>query len=116
MASSMIASAAVLLVVTADLTRMTAMDSGLGRLSISAGGSIYPFAHNILLAARDKGFGGVCTTVLVRQEKAVKDLLGIPDECVIAATIPLGKPVKEIKKLRRKPVEDFATRRGSSRA
>jgi nitroreductase len=102
-------SAQVLLLITLDLTRVTAMDSGLGRLSISAGGSVYPFAHNILLAARDKGFGGVVTSVLVRQEPAVKELLGIPDNYVLACTIPLGKPVKEIKKLRRKPVDDFVT-------
>ena len=50
-----ILAAPVVLVVTLDLTRVTAMDSGLGRLSISAGGSVYPFAHNILLAARDSG-------------------------------------------------------------
>jgi nitroreductase len=102
-------SAPVVLVVTLDLTRVTAMDSGLGRLSISAGGSVYPFAHNILLAARDHGFGGVVTSVLVRQEPAVKELLGVPDEYVLACTIPLGKPPREITKLRRHPVEDFTT-------
>lgn len=106
---AVIASVPVLLVVTLDLTRATAMDSGLGRLSISAGGSVYPFAHNILLAARDAGFGGVVTSVLVRQEPAVKALLGIPDEHVLACTIPLGRPEREITRLRRNPVEDFAT-------
>jgi nitroreductase len=105
-----IVSAPVVLVVTLDLTRVTAMDSGLGRLSISAGGSVYPFAHNVLLAARDAGFGGVVTSVLVRQEPQVKALLAIPDDYVVACTIPLGKPVREITKLRRKPVDDFATR------
>jgi nitroreductase len=47
--------------------------------------------------------------VLVRQEKAVKALLGIPDRYVLAATLPLGKPVNEITRLRRNPVEDFVT-------
>ena len=71
-----IVAAPVVLLVTVDLSRMTAMDSGLGRLSISAGGSVYPFAHNILLAARDAGYGGVVTTVLVRRARgpgAVRD-------------------------------------------
>lgn len=105
-----LASAPVLLLITLDLTQATAMDSGLGRLSISAGGSVYPFAHNILLAARDIGYGGVVTSVLVRQEAAVKELLGIPEECVLACTIPLGRPEKVVTRLRRNAVEDFATR------
>jgi nitroreductase len=104
-----VAQAPVLLVITVDLTRMTAMDSGLDRLSISAGASVYPFAHNILLAARDAGYGGLITSVLVRQEPAVRQLLGIPDRYALAATIPLGKPTKVISRLRRKPVAEFAT-------
>lgn len=104
-----VAATPVLLLITIDLARVTAMDSGLGRLSISAGGSVYPFAHNILLAARDRGYGGVVTSVLVRQEAAVKKLLGIPDSYALAATIPLGRPEKVITKLSRRPVEDFTT-------
>ncbi len=104
-----IVAAPVVLLVTVDLSRMTAMDSGLGRLSISAGGSVYPFAHNILLAARDAGYGGVVTTVLVRQEPAVRELCGIPDGHALACTIPLGKPVQVITRLRRAAVAEFAT-------
>jgi nitroreductase len=104
-----IISAAALLLVTVNLSRVTAMDSGLGRLSISAGGSVYPFAHNVLLAARNAGFGGVITTVLVRQEPAVKELLGIPADHALACTIPLGKPKREITRLRRNRVDEFAT-------
>jgi nitroreductase len=104
-----VAGAAALLVVTLDLTRVTAMDSGLGRLSICAGGSVFPFAHNVLLGAREAGYGGVITTVLVRQEPAVKKLLGIPDEHVLACTIPLGKPRRQVTRLRRRAVEEFTT-------
>jgi nitroreductase len=108
-APEFVATAPVLLVVSLDLSRVTAMDSGLGRLSICAGGSVYPFAHNILLAARDVGYGGLITSVLVRREPEVKRLLHIPDDHVLACTIPLGKPVREITKLRRSSVEEFAT-------
>jgi nitroreductase len=108
MSPAVVRSASVLLLVTVDLTRVTAMDSGLGRLSISGGGSVYPFCHNVLLAARDHGFGGCITSVLVRQEPAVKELLHIPDQYVLAATLVLGKPEKEITRLRRQPVESFA--------
>ncbi len=104
-----IADAPVVLLITLDLTRVTAMDSGLGRLSISAGGSVYPFAHNILLAARDDDFGGVVTSVLVRQEQAVNELFHIPNDHVLACTIPPGKPSHQITRLRRKPVEEFTT-------
>ncbi|MGE0880525.1 MAG: nitroreductase family protein [Acidimicrobiia bacterium] len=108
--SAVIEHAPVLLVVVLNLTRVMAMDSGLGRLSISAGGSVYPFCHNILLAARDRGYGGVITSVLSRQEPAVKALLNIPDEYALAAVIPLGRPVKEITKLKRNQVAEFTTR------
>jgi nitroreductase len=100
----------VLLVLILDLSKVSAVDSGLGRLSISTGASIYPFAHNILLAARDRGYGGHLTSVLARQEPEVRKLLNIPEEQVVATMLPIGKPVKEITKLRRIPVEEFTRR------
>jgi nitroreductase len=99
----------VLLAIVADLSKISAVDTGLGRLSIVGGGSVYPFAHNVLLAARDAGYGGHITSVLVRQEPALRELLHIPDGYAVATVLPLGKPVRELTKLRRDPVEDFAT-------
>ncbi len=104
------ADAPLLLVVTLDLARTPAVDSGLDRLSISAGASIYPFAHNILLAARARGFGGHVTSLLARQEPALRDLLRIPPTHALATMLPIGKPVREVTRLRRLPVEAFATR------
>jgi nitroreductase len=109
MSPAVVRTAPVVLLVTVDLNRVTAMDSGLGRLSITGGGSVFPFCHNVLLAARNEGFGGCITTVLVRQEAAVKELLGIPEEYVLGATLVLGKPEREITRLRRLPVDAFAT-------
>jgi nitroreductase len=106
----LIATAApVLLLVLADLSKLTAMDSGLRRLSIASGASVYPFVQNVLLAARDAGLGSVLTTILVRQEAAVKELLHIPEEWAMSCVIPLGRPKREITKLRRQPVEEFTT-------
>jgi nitroreductase len=105
--SGHVAAAPVLLVILLDLTNCSAVDSGLDRLSISAGASAYPFAHNILLAARDRGYGGHLTSVLARQEAAVRALLHIPAGMALATMIPLGRPEKVIKKLRRQEVEDF---------
>ena len=70
---------------------------------------MYPFVWNILLAARNEGYGGVLTTMVAAEEPRVKDLLGVPDPFAIAAVVPLGKPVREVTKLRRRPVVEFAT-------
>lgn len=99
----------VMLVVTVDLRALAVTDNGLDRQSIVGGASIYPFTHNILLAARDAGLGGVMTTVICRQEPAVKELLGIPEPFAVAGLVALGQPVKEITRLRRDPVEAFTT-------
>jgi nitroreductase len=101
--------APVLLVVLADLTRLACVDNGLPRQSIAGGASMYPFCHNILLAARDAGLGGVMTTTLARREAAVRELLGLPEQFAVASLVVLGRPNKVVTKLRRTPVEDFAT-------
>jgi len=105
-----LADAPVLLVLTLDLSTISAVDSGLDRLSISTGASVYPFAHNVLLAARDRGYGGHLTSVLSRQEPALRTLLHIPPTQVLATMLPLGRPTREITKLRRLAVEEFTTR------
>jgi nitroreductase len=106
---SHIAKAPVLVVILMDLATCAAVDSGLDRLSISAGASVYPFAHNILLAARERGFGGHFTSVLSRQEPALRELLGVPPNFALATVLPLGRPVKQVTRLSRRPVEDFTT-------
>jgi nitroreductase len=109
MDTSYFATVPVLLVILVDLAGVVAVDSGLDRLSIAVGASVYPLAHNILMAARAAGYGGHLTTVLARQESALRELLGYDLPFALATMIPLGKPVKEITKLRREPVESFTT-------
>ena len=99
----------VLLLLLAELSGLAVLDNGLGRQSIIGGASVFPFGHNLLLAARDLGLGGVMTTALARQEPAVKELLGIPDDFAVAGLLALGHPVKQITKLRRSAVDDFTT-------
>lgn len=99
----------VLLVVAVDLTQLAVTDNGLDRQSIVGGGSVYPFCHNVLLAARDLGLGGVLTTVLCRQEDQVKQLLGLPDGWAVAALLAIGHPMRQVAKLRRAPVERLAS-------
>ncbi len=99
----------VLLVLLADLERLATVDRDLDRYTMVGGASIYPFAWSILLAARDEGLAGVMTTMAVRDEPAVKDLLGVPDHVVVAGVLALGHPVRQPTRLRRAPVEAFAT-------
>ena len=99
-----------LLVVTVDLSYVAAMDQHLDRIGVVSGASVYPLVWNILLAARNEGYGGTLTTMAVPEEAQIRDLLGIPDTHAVAALIPLGKPLKQLSKLRRRPVEEFTTR------
>jgi nitroreductase len=100
----------VVLVVCVDLAVVAAFDQDLDRIGLIAGASVYPFVWNILLAARNEGYGGVLTTNVVAEEPRVKELLGIPDTYAIAAVLPLGKPVRQPTKLTRRPVAEIATR------
>jgi nitroreductase len=106
---SHIATAPVLLVILLDTTAVSSVDSGLGRVPVTTGGSVFPFAQNILLAARDAGLGGHLTSLLARQEPALRALLEIPEHFILATLIPLGRPERVITKLRRAAVEDFTT-------
>ena len=98
-----------LLLVTVDLSVVAAMDQHLPRIGVVPGASIYPFVWNILLAARNEGLGGTPTTFIAAKEPEAKALFGIPDQHALAAMIPIGKPVKQLTRLRRKPVASFAT-------
>lgn len=99
----------VLLVLLADLRHIAAVDRDHGRYSFAGGASIYPFAWNLLLAARAEGLAGVITTMAIHQEDAVKALVGAPDELALAAVIALGHPVRQPRRLSRAPVDSFAT-------
>ena len=78
-------------------------DQDLDRVGLISGASVYPLVWNILLAARNEGFGGTITTMAVAQEPAVQELLGIPDQYAVAAVLPIGKPVKRLTKLKPQP-------------
>ena len=53
----------VVLVVIVDLKVVASTDQHLDRVGVISGASIYPFAWNILMAARHEGFGGTITTL-----------------------------------------------------
>ncbi len=100
----------VVLAVAADLQRIVAADADLGRAAVVPGASIYPFCWSVLLAARERGLGGVLTTFLSRAEHAAAPLLHLPTGHALAATIFLGHPVRQPTKLSRAEVSTFASR------
>jgi len=103
-----IAHAPVLLLVLLDLSVVASFDAYLPRVGVISGASIYPFVWNILLAARSEGYGGTPTTFIAAREDELRALLGIPEHLALAALIPLGRPVKQLTRLKRKPVAEFA--------
>ena len=69
------------------------------------GASVYPAVQNVLLAARALGYGGVLTGFHAFVDSELKELLGIPQDVFIAASITLGKPAGSHGPVRRAPME-----------
>jgi nitroreductase len=101
--------APILLALLVDLHVLAAVDRDADRYTFAGGASVYPFAWNVLLAARLEGLGGVMTTMAIRAESAVLELLHAPDGYALAAVLALGHPVHQPRRLTRHPVEEFTT-------
>ena len=69
------------------------------------GASVYPAVQNVLLAARALGYGGVLTGFHAFVDTELKQLLGIPEEVLIAASITLGRPAGSHGPVRRAPMD-----------
>ena len=98
---------AVVVVVCVDLRVVAALDKELDRVGIVGGASVYPLVWNILLAARNEGFGGTITTMAVAEEPRMRQLLGIPETYAVACVVPLGKPAHQLRKLSRLEVAEL---------
>jgi len=101
--------APVLLLLVADLRYLATVDRDLDRYTLVGGGSIYPFAWSVLLAAREAGLGGVLTTMVVRHEETLRAPFHLEPHHCLAGLMVLGYPKHQPTKLRRSPVESFAT-------
>jgi nitroreductase len=99
----------VLLLLVADLRRVAALDKDADHYTFIGGGSIYPFAWSILLAARDQGLGGVLTTMVARREQEIRELFNLEPAHAVAGVLALGYPAFQPTKLSRAEVEAFAT-------
>ena len=74
---------------------------------LAEGASIYPACQNILLAARALGYGGVLTEFQALVERELRELLRIPEEVAIAASITLGRPRGRHGPVRRRPLAEL---------
>ena len=100
----------VVLVFLVDLKLVASMDQDLDRVGVISGASIYPFVWNVLMGARQAGFGGTITTLAAAEEPKVQALLDIPADHAVAAVVPLGRPVAQLTRLKRRRVPEIATR------
>lgn len=98
----------VVLVVAVDLRQVASMDKNLDRVGVVSGASVYPLAWNTLLGLRNEGYGGALTTLVASAEPEAQALLGLEPHEAVAAMLLVGKPVKQLTKLKRKAVEEFA--------
>ncbi len=70
--------------------------------------SIFGCVQNLFLAARALGLGTALTTVHRFQEPAVREVLGIPDDVMTWAMIPVGYPLGRWAEAPRRPVQEVA--------
>ena len=71
------------------------------------GGSVFPACQNILLAARALGYGAVLTGFHTYVDSELRELLGIPEGTLIAASITVGKPAGHHGPVRRVPMNEL---------
>ena len=77
------------------------------RPALMEGASVFPACQNLLLAARELGYGGVMTMWHAEVEDRLASILDLPAKVTIAATIPLGRPEGRHGPVRRLPLPEL---------
>jgi len=73
-------------------------------------GSILPATWSLMLALRARGLGSAWTTLHLRYEKAIAELLGIPDHVTQAALLPVAYfSGKDFKPANRIPAQELTS-------
>ena len=72
-------------------------------------GTLYPAIQNVLIACRGVGLGSVLTGFHRQHDAEVRKLLGIPDDQVAHALLPIGWPSDRIGPVTRRPVRKCAS-------
>ncbi|HEX3488091.1 MAG TPA: nitroreductase family protein [Streptosporangiaceae bacterium] len=80
---------------------------GAGSANPRLGASIYGAVQQLMLAARAYGIGATLTTLYAGHEDDVRELLGLPDDALTMALVPLGYPVRgRWKQPSRRPLDE----------
>lgn len=70
-------------------------------------GSVWPGVQNLLLAARAFGLGAAPTTLALRDQAAVREILSLPETFAALCLIPVGYPLGKFGPVSRRPVEEI---------
>jgi nitroreductase len=82
-------------------------DPGQPGMAADVFGSILPAAWSLMLALRSRGLGAAWTTIHLGREREAAELLGIPDDVLQVALLPVAYTLgTEFKPARRRPAED----------
>ena len=76
----------------------------------TAPSSMFPALQNLFLAATALGLGSALTTIALRYDVELRELLALPDHLAIIAVIPIGWPARLLGKSRREPARDHMHR------
>ena len=71
------------------------------------GASVFPACQNLLLAARELGYGGVMTTWHLPAADRLAEVVGLPEDVAMPAVIPLGRPAGRHGPVRRRPLSEL---------
>lgn len=70
-------------------------------------GSVWPGIQNLLLTARSLGLGAAPTTLALRDQDAVREVLNLPETFAALCLIPVGYPMGKFGPVSRRPVSDI---------
>ena len=70
-------------------------------------GSVWPGIQNLLLTARSLGLGAAPTTLALRDQDAVREVLNLPETFAALCLIPVGYPMGKFGPVSRRPVEEI---------
>ena len=70
-------------------------------------GSVWPGIQNLLLTARSLGLGAAPTTLALRDQDAVREILNLPETFAALCLIPVGYPMGKFGPVSRNPVSEI---------
>ena len=68
---------------------------------------MWPGIQNLLLTARSLGLGAAPTTLALRDQDAVREILNLPETFAALCLIPVGYPMGKFGPVSRNPVSEI---------